>query len=263
MIKVKSWYLVTIVSFISFHLSYSQDTLEIEGDQVVDTVVIYKDPLVVKKTVYVYEEAKKRKKEIWIEIAASSFYTQNKYIDCPGYEIYLTELKKSTKPLLGYHIGANVLRFYNNFLLSTGIGYTSFREKLSYQSPTTNIHGINIHNYISIPFTIGYRVINTNKFQTMLSTGAIAGKLLSIKGQTNSEEDFTIIKDINEVRKYYEYTCQGIFKIKLVYDISEMIYIGLEPFFSTNLISVTKSKEPFTQYRSNIGVSANLILAVK
>lgn len=261
---VLRYYGLIIVSFISFQLSYSQDTLSTgENEELIDTVVIYKDPIVVKKTVYYEEEVKKSKNGVWVELIASPFYTINYHLACPGYETYLGELNKSTSPLPGYSFGVNLLFFYKNLLLTTGVGYASFREKFRYQSSTESFNLTNAYQYANIPLLVGYRILNKGEFQAIVSGGAIIGKLLSVKGKTHSEEDVAEIKDIDDVRKYYSYNYQGVAKFKLIYRVSHSIHAGVEPCYFADIRSITPGLEPFIQHRNNLGLSANLIFVLK
>lgn len=252
------------VSFIGFHLSYCQDTLNTGSDeQIIDTVVIYKEPVILTKTVYFEEEKKERNNSLWLVFDASPVYTINHFRACPGFETYLDKLKETTSSSWGYSFGANIVFLYKNLFLSTGIGYLAFREKFIYQSSAVRTNQTNIFHYANVPLLIGYRMVNTKKFQAIVSGGAIIGKLLSVRGKTISEDDLSVIQDIDDVRKYSSYNYQGTVKLKFVYGVSTSVLVGIEPYYFADLRSITRSLEPFTQLRNNLAINANLIFVLK
>jgi hypothetical protein len=243
-------------------MSVAQDTLDLQNHQLeIDTVVIYKDPLVLRKTVYV--KVKRKEKESWLEVNVSPFYTINRYEACPGWESYLENLENTTSSSPGYSLSANYIFFYNDFLASIGIGYTSFKESFTFTSSTQGFSLKNSFNYLNIPISLGYRVMNKTNYQAIVSGGIVAGKLLSVKGKTISEEENSVVKEIKEVRNYKSTNFEALIKCKILYLLSNTFYIGAEPYCRADLNTITENLEPFVHNRINIGMNASLIFVLR
>jgi hypothetical protein len=254
--------LLFFIALTSSLVSSAQDTLDLKNPhQEIDTVVIYKDPLVLRKTVYV--KVKRKEKESWLEFNASSFYTINTYKACPGWEPYLENLKNTTSSSPGYSLSANYIFFYNDFSASIGIGYTSYRESFIFTSSTQGFSLKNSFNYLSIPISLGYRFINRNKYQALVSGGIIGGKLVSVKGKTISEEENSVVKEIKEVRNYKSTNFEALIKCKILYLLSNTFYLGAEPYCRADLNTITENLEPFVHNRINIGMNASLIFVLR
>jgi hypothetical protein len=230
----------------------SESNVPVESN---DTVIIQKVPVVVRKVLYIEEEVKPSNK--YIEVFASSFENTNYYKVCEDCKEYLTRLKETTKPTLGYSAGANFIFMKKHLFASTGASYTTVRETFNYPGTTKSI---NDFNYLDVNLTGGYR-IKKNGLSVIMSGGPVMSYLLSLKGNTISEADTISMVDLTSQHQFRKTSYSLALGIKFVYELSYKLSFFVEPFYRGNITSITQKKELYVVQRNFMGGKLGFVYA--
>lgn len=239
--------------------SYSQDLNEDSLFHEPDTIIIYKDPVIIKKTFYIKPQKalEKKLKILNIEIAAGPLINFNYNAYCPSYSDYFNAVTKSTVALPGYTFNSKVGYLSNHIYFYSGLSFNVFREKfrpVTLSRPATN----NIFSYLCFDLGLGYR-IKKGKLSYLLTGGGILGKLISVKGETLTEHSPYQVSELTKVRKYYHSTISLTASIKILYHLKERPALVFEPFYIGDIRSIIKNPEPFITQRNSAGIKVGII----
>lgn len=108
------------------------DSLAVDSSEEyeIDTVVIYQEPFLINKTVYVPVETAPH--SFSVDFYINQFYFRNQYsASNPDRADEAIGFKNNTSPALSYGFGGNVNYHKKKFVTSLGLGFASFREEYS------------------------------------------------------------------------------------------------------------------------------------
>ena len=246
-------YLLASLLLFSFYFSFSQDS---PADSVqTDTVIIYKDPLRIKKTVFVDEAIQKVKPTLWLSGFGGLFGNFNYYASCDCYQTYFSDLRHATSTKMGNMEGLSFSYLYKRLYAEASVFFTNYREGFKYDS-AGSYSTTNAYHYTSFSISPGYLLIN-KKVRVIASAGYVLNHLNSYNGLTLSLATKTAV-DINGERKFYTYTSGGIASLKFLYTLYKRLDGIIDVFYMADLHSVTPSGQPFMLQRNTVGVKAGL-----
>src|SRR6185312_314273 len=103
-------YLLTVVLLFIVFISFAQ-----EDSARVDTIIIYKAPLRIKKTIFVNDPGKEKIATVWISGFGGLFTNFDHYTTCSCYQSYFNDLKKATTVKTGNMEGLSLNYLYKRF----------------------------------------------------------------------------------------------------------------------------------------------------
>ena len=236
----------------------------------------------------------------------------SKDVKADGNVEYVSRREKEEKNILAHGFGINVSMSRNNFSYGTGIEYSYFGEKNSYDAysrqtqyiqsgswqtythvvtdiDTAYISGlqwfletqvsqldstyetridtnyinkydpsisdrnsVNKIQYIEIPLMLSYR-IPINKFDIGISVGISPVWIFSQRGHY-LKQDLGGVESIRETKPFNSFLINGRLGLDVSYHLSPRIRIFVSPAWKTNLSSITKSNQGFSQKYSALGL---------
>ncbi len=248
-------YIVATLFLFCFTCSFSQVT---PTDSVkIDTVIIYKAPLRIKKTIFV-EDTGRVKPTLWISGYGALFSNFNYYSSCSCYQTYFNDFKKATTTKVGNMEGLSLNYLHKRLYVEVSVFQTNYKESFKYydSSSSTSYNTTNAYNYSSISIAPGYLLLK-RKVSVIVSAGYVLNHLNSYKGLTLSLAD-NKVTDINSERKFLKYTSGGIVSFKFLYNIYGRLDAIADLFYMADLHSVTPVSQPFILQRNTAGVKLGL-----
>jgi len=247
-----------LVFFWAIINSYGQDTIPSNQTiRKIDTIIIYKDPVVITKSIVV-EEVPIAKSSIWIEGYGAINYYFSHYSVCSNCTDYYNQVKNSTKVLPGVSTGLSLYYNKGNMLGIIGISYSHYREKFTY----TNASHINSFNYLETMAGIGY-LMKKNKFSCAATASFSLANMTSYQGQTYSPDSANEVVSLGTARKYNSKVPGFMGSIKFMYNVSEKIKLSLEPYYRFDLNSIIYKKSQFTIQRNIFALKAGLLVSLR
>jgi hypothetical protein len=219
-----------------------------------DTVYIYKEPLIIKKTVVWDPKVKRR----WMaDVFINTSYVFNSYTYCSCNPIFNPVYKGAMSNSLTYGAGINLSRKFNKFVLTASIQYLSIRNKLSYKDTISN----DSYNYINTGLLGGYQ-IGKKKFTFIPAAGVVLTTLLGGSGKTIAAGDLNW-QGLNISQQYYKTTIDLTLRLKLQYKLSEHTAFFMEPYVLHDMQNITKNVAPFGLQRTITGINMGITFFLK
>ncbi len=228
-----------------------------------DTIVIYNEPVIIRKSIYIPPpKAERKDKKIFLQAGMAAFYNIPKYSSCDCYANYFDLYKKSTKSSLSYDFQGSITYLFKRLYTDLGVGYTMHRTSFQHNivDSADNRTSHNSYNYLNVFANVGYR-IRKNKFSFIPTTGIYFNNMISIKGESiQMLPDSTFkISDIGEAI----YLRKNIFSvsgsIKILYQLSYRLHILAEPFYRYEISSATEIPGLFYEQKNSMGLRVGLL----
>jgi hypothetical protein len=250
--------------FLPFQNVFAQEnSSEEEGEatkEKIDTVVIYKEPVVVRKEVYV-NPSEGAKADSGFEKGAEIFIMPlknfNYYANCPLAREYFSKFDQSVSPVVSFSFGGRFYLLKKWLYLSSDLSYTTMRERFAFKSSSEQFDVINTLAYGEASLSAGYAKKSRN-FLFILSSGGMLSKMLAYKGKILSyESKGNSVEDLQK-RIYNDYIFSIIAAFKVAYNMSGMTRLFVEPSYRGDLTSVVSRPGPYVQQRNSVGVRLGL-----
>jgi len=229
------------------------DTLE--DVEEVDTVVIYKEPVIIKKEIYISSPQKSFSK--YINVFIASMYNFNYFKVCTSCAGFKDNMNNATSQRLNYSFGAGLYFNKRKLLYSLGITYTIMKEHFNPIRSGDSISTINKFQYLDLDFSLGYK-LHRNKMMYVISVGGIASYLLNTNGKTFSETIDSSVVNLKSVTRFRSVSFSAMVGIKFIYKLNERVNMYTEPFYRGNILSITRPNSIYVQYRNLAGLRFGL-----
>jgi|GEM_PF-2117227 len=219
-----------------------------------DTVYIYKDPLILRKTVIYDQETKKK----WLAdffINVSYGFNKTSYCSCDS--TFNMIYKKGFSNRVSYGIGTNISRQYQHFLLMGSIQLLSVRDRLSYNSVTSNDN----YTYLNTGLLAGYK-IGKGKFQVIPSGGIVLSTLLAVSAKTLSTTDLSW-QQIQASHYFYTNTIDITGRLKIMHALSANKLFFIEAYVLHDMQNITKIAAPIGLKRTLTGINTGFSFLLK
>jgi len=243
-------FLLVALLLLSYSSAFSQVT---PADSVkIDTVIIYKAPLRIKKTVFVEDTAGRVKPIFWLSGFGALFTNYNYYLTCNCYEAAFADIKKATTKKTGNMEGISLNYLYKRFYAEASFFLTNYREGFKYDSVSTT----NNYHYSSISISPGYLLVKS-KVSVIVSAGYVLNRLNSYNGLTINLAEPKVV-DITGERKFVKYSSGGIANVKFLYTLHKRLDGIIDLFYMADLHSVAAPGQTFVLQRNSVGVKVGL-----
>ena len=230
----------------------AQDTLSEKENA--DTVIIYKEPIIVRKIVI---RNTKINYKWMVDVFINASYSFNEYSYCDCYPSFNSVYKNSLRNSLSYGLGGNLSRKFNKLLLTGSLEFLSIRDQLRYAGNISN----NSYNYINTSLLVGY-IFGKEKLSIVPSAGLVLSTFLWGSGKTISPTDLSW-KSINVSQQYYRNTIDITARLKLLYKFRKDRAFFIEPYILRDMQNITKSPTPFDLKRTLLGLNIGLTFFLK
>jgi hypothetical protein len=255
------WNAINFCSFLLFLISTSGLSQNIDSAAVdegyTDTIVINKDPYILKKTIYV-NTSKVKKVKAYFEIFFLPLYNNYNYFKvCQDCKDYLANLKQAQSKALSYSLGLNFIYSYKSFTIIPGLSFTTIREHFNFNG----IKAINSFNYLESSLMLGFK-INRKKVCVIPLIGPGISLQKSLRGKTISEQNYSEVVDIQNMNRFsrFSYTMDG--GVKIIFNPANKFTYSIEPFYRWNLKTITRSNMIYVEQRNFIGLRFGIIYSL-
>jgi len=258
--------IIFIILFqLSAYIAFSQvsDSTATVPKKRVDTIVVYEEPVLVKKTIYIKKQKKKREKESAFYLSTvSTFSTDKDYYDvCPNGDCqdYFNRIKKTTKPYLNtayeLALGYAPSRVYTEIYFS----YSIYRDKFNYtDSAGISYSDVNKYRYADLTLSSGYWFNKNHPLSLLLLGGFSMSKLLSASGSTLSKKNADSVVALTRQIDLYDYNYRAMARFKIMYTLSESILAQIGLMYAYDIRSIIKTSDLYIRQRNVFGVSVGL-----
>jgi len=219
-----------------------------------DTVYIYKDPLIIKKTV-VWDPIVSTR---WmLDVFLNASYVFNAYSYCSCNPTFNPVYKSALSNSMAYGAGINLSRKLNKFILTGSVQYLSVRNRLTYKDTVSN----DTYNYINTGLLGGYQ-IGKKKFFIIPTTGIVLTTLLGGSGRTIAPGDLDW-QGLNVSQQYYKTTIDLTIRLKVQYEFGSYTAFFIEPFVLHDMQNIAKNASPFGLQRTITGINTGFTFLLK
>jgi hypothetical protein len=221
-----------------------------------DTVYIYKDPLILRKTV-IYNQQTNTDRKWMADFFINMSYGFNKTSYCSCDSTFNMIYKNGFTNRVSYGIGTNLSRQYNRFLLTGSIQVLSVRDRLSYNSTTSN----NSYTYLNTGLLAGYK-LGKGKLQVIPAGGIVLSTLVAGSAKTVSATDLSW-QQVYVSHYFYTNTIDITGRLKLLYPFDTNKLFFIEGYILHDMQNITKSDAPIGLKRTLTGINAGLSFLLK
>jgi hypothetical protein len=246
-----------IIPFLTFTYTISKsqvnDTLTVE-EEIVDTVIIKKEPFIIKRTVILDEKDNNSINNSGLDIFFNSGIYNNYYSSCEICKPYVDRVKSSSHPILSYGGGLGYSYFKKKFYGTVGINFNNYRERFIYSDSSGKSYNlVNSLGYIGLNLGGGIKAFSKNKIQVFITSEAGIVRLSSSKGSVVSISGKPEVISMKEAGIYNKYLYNILAGVRVNYAITDYLKIWITPYFQGDLWTVTKISHPYLQQKEVLG----------
>lgn len=256
MIKRIAFALIVINSlFFNVSFAQSSDTLTVVE---YDTVVVVKDPVVVKRHVLSLGNRKPFTKELIIGLSVginffNSIYSTCK--ECREYNPYVDVVKNSQQASPGFNATFYAYRkIKKRFFYTAELRYSLYSERFSYDSITS----LNKYNQLGAGLSLLYELSKSTKNRLFIGVGLNTHYLLSAEGKTVTIFKTETTANVNNFRVYNKLLGGVHIAMHWMKQLNERTYLLIHPELAFEITSFTSYNEYYLQnrflYSLNFGV---------
>jgi hypothetical protein len=257
---MRSYSIIRFAAFLFFiflyNISKSQevsDTLDSEEEEIIDTIIVKKEPVIIKQVFVVKRETNVNNGH-GLDIFLNPSVYGNYYSVCEVCKPYADRVKSSSHPVLSYGAGLGYSVYRKRFYLGLGINYNHYRENFTYTDSSGKSYDlINSLSYVGLNIGGAIRIFSLNKFQLFINTETGIVRHTASKGSlinASGKPEVLALKETDIYNKYNHHILGGF---RLNYSLTSYLKIWINPHFQGDLGSVTKTSHPYLQQKKVFG----------
>ncbi|MDB5272214.1 MAG: hypothetical protein JWO58_581 [Chitinophagaceae bacterium] len=229
----------------------------------VDTIVIYEEPILVKKTIYIKKQKKIREKESDFYLSVLTTFSTDKdyYNVCPNGDCqdYFNSIKKTTRPYINTSYELTLGYAPSRMYTELGFSYSIYRDKFNYtDSSGITYNDVNRYKYGDLSLSSGYWFNKKHPLSFILLGGLSISKLLSATGSTLSKKNVDCVVILTDQVHLYDYNYRALARFKALYSLSKYLFAQVGVMYAYDIRSIIKTSDLYVRQRNIFGISIGL-----